>query len=413
MKYKASEVMQFVAENDVKFIRLAFCDIFGTQKNISIMPAKLEEAFESGIAIEENAVSVLGGADGGKLVLRPDPSTLSVLPWRPSHGRVVRLYCTAERSEDACECDCRSILIKVGKRAADMGYTVQIGTECEFYLFKQDEDGKITQIPHDTGTYMDVAPADKGENIRREICLTMEQMGINPEMSHHGPGPGQNKIDLKRGGVLEAADNFITFKNVVKTAAASAGLYASFMPHPLEHDAKSRLYINFSVCKDGVNILDKTDNNIKTAQNFKAGILAHTNEIAAFLKPLTNSYHSADEDKTTNTSQIIQISDAHERQKEFRFFAADPSCNPYLAFALLLHAGLDGIEKGMLTDDESFSAFSVPKDLSQALLSAQDSKFVTDIIPGKLLDIYVSSKQKDILRLNNNSSEHDIYFNRI
>ena len=198
MKYTREEVMQYIAEEDVKFIRLAFCDIFGRQKNVSIVQEELKRAFSDGIAIDASAISGFGGKVHSDLFLHPDPSTLSVLPWRPENGKVVRMYCRVVKPDGtAFEGDTRRILGDAVKRAKEKGITFAFGSEMEFYLFKQDEQGEQTKIPYDRAGYMDVAPEDKGENVRREICLTLERMGIRPESSHHEEGPGQNEIDFR------------------------------------------------------------------------------------------------------------------------------------------------------------------------------------------------------------------------
>ena len=197
MKYSKSEVMQYADEEDVKFIRLAFCDVFGKQKNISIMPNELERAFDRGITIDGSAVEGFGDETHSDLMLHPDPSTISVLPWRPEHGKVVRMFCSVTYPDGGVfESDTRSFLDKAVKTAAEEGVDFRFGTEIEFYLFDRDEDGEKTDKPYDKAGYMDIAPEDKGENVRREICLTLERMGIRPESSHHEEGPGQNEIDF-------------------------------------------------------------------------------------------------------------------------------------------------------------------------------------------------------------------------
>ena len=212
MKYTKQEVMQFVNEEDVKFIRLAFCDVLGKQKNISIMPSELERAFEHGIAVDASAIRGFGGEIHSDLFLHPDPDTLAILPWRPEHGKVVRMFCTIRYPDGTSfENDARSILIQAVQDAESAGYSFYFGSEMEFYLFKLDENGDATRIPYDNAGYMDIAPDDKGENVRREICLTLEQMGIHPESSHHEEGPGHNEIDFRYSDALSAADNAMAF----------------------------------------------------------------------------------------------------------------------------------------------------------------------------------------------------------
>lgn len=219
MKYSSQEVVQYVQEEDVKFIRLAFCDIYGRQKNISIMPDELPRAFEYGIALDASAIDGFGDETHSDLMLHPDASTLAVLPWRPEHGRVVRMFCDITYPDGrGFECDTRAFLKKAIQDAKSAGVAFAFGAEMEFYLFMLDENGGKTQIPYDTAGYMDIAPDDKGENVRREICLTLEQMGIRPESSHHEEGPGQNEIDFRYSDPLSAADNAMTFQTLHRSA---------------------------------------------------------------------------------------------------------------------------------------------------------------------------------------------------
>ena len=195
MNQTSQDVLQFVAENDVKFIRLAFCDLSGFQKNIAIQSSELQRAFEEGISFDASAAGGFAGVEDSDLFLVPDPATLSVLPWRPAQGRVARMFCGIVRPDGApYDADARALLKQAARRAAEMGYSVQVGAECEFYLFETDEYDRPTMIPHDRGGYCDIAPLDRGENIRREICLTLESLGMRPESSHHEQGPGQNEI---------------------------------------------------------------------------------------------------------------------------------------------------------------------------------------------------------------------------
>ena len=347
MIYTAQEVFDFVKEEDVKFIRLAFCDTRGRQKNISILPSELHRAFEDGISFDASAICGFGGAEKSDLLLFPDPSTLNVLPWRPFEGRVVRLFCDVRNPDGTMyPCDVRARLRGVGRKLELAGYTPKFGTECEFYLFKTDENGDPTKIPFDHATYMDVAPEDKGENVRREICLTLLDMGIQPESSHHEEGPGQNEIDFRYSDAMRAADDAMNFITVVKATATQNGLYADFSPKPLENESGNGLHINMSVkCADGT---DRTP-------AFMAGILAHIRDLTAFLNPSEASYRRFGKCKAPkfvtwsheNRSQLIRIPAAKGEYRRIELRSPDPSANPYLAYALLIWAGLDGIAKDM------------------------------------------------------------------
>lgn len=240
MVYTKEEVFDFIKEEDVSFIRLAFCDINGRQKNISIMPAELDRAFEEGIAFDASAICGFGDEQNSDLLLFPDPSTLNILPWRPSHGKVVRMFCDIKRPDGTpFEKDSRTILRRAVETARKKGVRVRFGSEYEFYLFMTDGNGEPTKIPLDRAGYMDVAPEDKGENVRREICLTLTDMGIQPEGSHHEQGPGQNEIDFRYSDAMTAADNAMNFISVVKAAAQHNGLYADFSQSRLRVKAET------------------------------------------------------------------------------------------------------------------------------------------------------------------------------
>ena len=282
MKYTPQEIIQYTAEEDVKFIRLAFCDVYGKQKNISIMPSELERAFEQGIGFDASAVSGFGNEARSDLMLFPDPDTLSVLPWRPEHGRVVRMFCSIKKPDgQAFECDTRSLLVKAVKDAKQQGIEFSFGSALEFYLFKLDENDNPTTIAYDNAGYMDIAPQDKGENIRRQICLHLEQMGIMPESSHHEEGPGQNKIDFHYGDPLTAADDVMSYKTVVKTVAHANGLYADFSPKPLKDKPGNAFHINISV---------NSDKHHTMLPSVIAGIMKYIKDISCFLDPCEASY---------------------------------------------------------------------------------------------------------------------------
>ena len=247
MDFTEQEVRQYVEQEDVRFIRLAFCDVFGKQKNIAILPTELDRAFRHGIAIDASAIAGFGGEVRSDLFLHPDPATLASLPWRGENGKVVRMFCgVAHPDGTTLETDSRALLRKAVERAAKRGISFAFGTEMEFYLFKTDEDGEPTKIPFDRAGYMDIAPMDKGENVRREICLTLSQMGIQPECSHHEEGPGQNEIDFRYSDPLAAADNALTFRAVVEAIVARNGLAADFSPKPLPDQAGNGMHINIS-----------------------------------------------------------------------------------------------------------------------------------------------------------------------
>ena len=417
MNTTASEVLEFVEDNDVKFIRLGFCDIFGVQKNISIMADELQSAFESGISFDAHAICGFRDITRSDLLLFPDPGTLSVLPWRPGPGRVARFYCDIKNPDgSAFPHDGRRLLKQVVKRAESMGYVCKIGAECEFYIFKTDEDGKPTNLTLDEGGYLDISPLDKGEDIRREICLTLEEMGIRPETSHHEQGPGQNEIDFKFSDALACADNLQTFKSVVKAIAARNGLFASFMPKPIPDAPGSGLHINLSLAQNGLNIFKNVgEGHSNIAESFIAGILTKTPDITLFLNPIVNSYERFGRFEAPryiswshqNRSQLIRIPAAAGEKVRMEMRSPDPSLNSYLAFALILAAGLDGIENGialppavdadLYTADESVTKTlaPLPDSLEKAIVFAENSAFVKRVIGDELLSKYLALKKTE------------------
>lgn len=387
-------------EDDVKFIRLAFCDVFGKQKNISIMPEELPRAFEYGIAIDGSAITGFGDETHSDLLLHPDPETLMPLPWRPEHGKVVRMFTNITYPDGRpFECDTRSLLKEAVANAKKAGYSFSFGAEQEFYLFKLDEKGEPTKIPYDNASYMDIAPEDKGENIRREICLTLEQMGIRPESSHHEEGPGQNEIDFRYSDPLTAADNAITFQAVVRAIAHRNGLHADFTPKPLENKPGNGFHINMSV---------KTADGSDHLYDMIAGMLDKAADMTAFLNPLEISYKRFGDNKAPkyiswsrqNRSQLVRIPAAVGEYRRAELRSPDPSANPYLAFTLMIYAGLHGIQNHLeLPEPADFNLYKaspevlknfrkLPVDLETACKTAAESDFIKNYVPEAILNIY-------------------------
>ncbi|MBQ4378343.1 MAG: glutamine synthetase [Treponema sp.] len=388
MLYTEEEVLDYVKEEDVKFVRLAYFDLSGKQKNATIMASELPRAFANGISFDASAVAGFEQANKSDLFLFPDVSTLSVLPWRPSAGKVIRMFCDIKHPDGTpYKKDCRYLLkTAVQKIKKDCGVDLQFGTEFEFYLFKLDENGEPTKIPFDRAGYMDIAPEDKGENIRRNICFTLEQMGITPESSHHEEGPGQNEVDFYYDEPLHAADNASTFKWIVRTKAQESGLFADFSPKPLYGNPGSGMHINIS-CSD-------TSKN----ENILAGILAHIGEITYYLNPSENSYNRLGEAKAPNSicwglenrSTLLRIPAGNNPRIEIR--SPDSTCNPYIAFTLLIHAAIDGIKNSLkapepvtenLFDREvarKATYKKIPDTLEEAEKIARESEFIKGIL---------------------------------
>lgn len=402
MGYSKEEVIQYVNEDDVKFIRLAFCDVFGKQKNISIMPEELPRAFEHGIAFDASSIKGFGDEKHSDLFLKPESETLSVLSWRPEHGKVVRMFSNITYpSGDIYECDTRNILKHAIREAEKAGFSFYFGAEQEFYLFTLDQNGKPTNEPFDEAGYMDIAPEDRGENVRREICLTLEQMGIRPESSHHEEGPSQNEIDFRYSDPLTAADNVMTFQTVVKTVARRNGLHADFSPKPMENQPGNGFHINISVkAADGSDQLPFVI----------AGILSKAAEMTVFLNPVPASYLRFGHNKapryvswsSENRSQLVRIPAAMDEYRRAELRSPDPTANPYLAFTLMIYAGLYGIQNRLeLPQEVDYNLYKakpdilnklqkIPDTLEKACKQARQSEFIREHIPKAILEIYCS-----------------------
>ena len=389
MEYTLKEVLEYIEEEDAKFIRLAFRDAYGVQKNISVMPGEIAKAFEDGIPINASEIAGFEGSTLSKLFLKPDPSTMAVLPWRPDSGRVVRMFCDVYTYDGVqFACDTRGILKAAEKKAKDAGINFKFGSESEFYLFNKDDYGNPTDIPYDNAGYMDIAPLDRGENIRREICLTIEKMGLIPERSHHERGPGQNEVDFHYGKPLKAADQMTTFKMVVSTVADRNGLYADFSPMPLPGKPGNGYHIN-------IYTEDSEGNDL--GEYVAAGILDKIREMTIFLNPMESSYarfgngNAPDRINWSagNSSTLMHIDSLYgKRRVDLR--SPDALSNPYLVYALLINAGLYGIENKLslppeLEDEGAY----LPQSKKEAGSIALASDFIKGIIPADIINRYV------------------------
>ena len=390
MSFSPKEILKFVEENDVKFIRLTFCDMFGNLKNVAIMPNELPRAFEYGIPFDASCIAE-GCSD---LLLVPDISTLSILPWRPKSGRVVRFFCALKNMDGSDYVgDMRSELTDYINQLRLDGYSCEMGTKCEFYLFELDERGEPTKIPHDKGGYLDVAPLDKCENARREICLSLEEMGMNPKSSCHKHGPAQNEIEFRESEPITAADNMVHYKTVVKSIAAQNGLFASFMPKPLPDEHGSALSISISLKKGGDYIFNTDDNGMSfEGKCFISGVLSKMREITAFLNCTTNSYKRFGIGyapkyvnwSSENCAQLIRVPKPVGISPRIEIRSADACCNPYITFRLILAAGIEGIQskdcslfESAVHNSENNSVLQkLPSTLEEAAAIAKESAFV-------------------------------------
>lgn len=380
--YTKSEISRFMRENDVKFIRFAFCDFNGKLKNVGMPVEGLSRVIENGISFNG---SFFGYADGD-LYLHPELDTVTILPWRPERGRVARFMCDIKYPDGRqFGCDGRHILRNVEKELSDMGYTARVGVDCEFYLYTFDSENLKVTGAFDNAGYLDIAPPDRGENIRREICLTMEEMGISPERSFHEAGDGQNEIDFRCDTPLITADNFVKYKTVVGSVAQKNGLYSDFSPLGYGGTAKepSGLHFDISLEKNGINIFE---NETEEAKSFTEGILRRLYEMSAFLCMTEHSYRRLEITGLNRIAWSRRIGDCAVRipmdklsHSRVEVRCSDPLANPYLALSMLIRAGMDGIKdklslRASFGDAPEFG--TMPESISSAVEAANGSEFI-------------------------------------
>ncbi len=392
MSYTVDEVMKFIEEEDVKFIRLAFRDAYGVQKNISVSPGEVKKAFEDGAAIDARDIAGFEECPYASLYLRPEPDTMAILPWRPDSGKVLRMFCGVYTPDgEEYISDTRAILKKAVKEAEAAGIDFRFGTEAEFYLFNLDDNGNPTSVPYDHAGYMDIAPLDKCENVRREICLTIERMGLIPERSHHERGPGQNEIDFHYARPLKAADHMTTFKMVVSTIANRFGLYSDFSPMPIPSGNGNGYHINIYA-----NDADGNDVAVYAA----AGILEKIRDMTVFLNPKDASYarlgNRTAPDKanwaSNGNSELMRI-ETYKGRTHVELRSPDAESNPYLAYALLIYAGLSGIERKLeLPKEMDEEAAMLPGSKKEAGSIAKNSDFIKGVVPEELIRKYVQNQ---------------------
>lgn len=420
--YTREDVIRMCEEQDVEFIRLQFTDISGMLKNIAITVSQLERALDNQFMFDGAAVEGFVRDQETDMFLYPDYNTFEVFPWRPQQGKVARLLCDVYTSDGKpYEADPRYILKQAVKEAEEMGYTLNVGPECEFFLFHSDEYGNPTTTTHEQASYFDVGPLDMGENARRDIVLTLEDMGFEVESSHHEVAPAQHEVDFKYADALTTADNMQTFKMAVKTVAKRHGLHATFMPKPkLECDG-SGLHLNLSLHKDGKNIFHDSTDELglsKEAYYFIGGLMAHIQAMTVVFNPLVNSYkrlvpgfeapvYTAWSAKSKNHLIRIPVSNAESTRIELR--SPDPSANPYLAFAAALRAGLDGIKNQIeppaqldchiaslsAKEREDAKAFALPDTLAAAISASKQDPFMKEILGEVGFAKYIENKEKD------------------
>ena len=421
-KYTKQDIMQIVEEEDVEFIRLQFTDIFGILKNVAITKSQLEKALDNKCMFDGSSIEGFVRIEESDMYLYPDLDTFCIFPWRPQQGKVARIICDVYCADGTpFEGDPRYALKREISRAAKLGYTFNVGPECEFFLFHIDEEGQPTTISHEKAGYFDLGPVDLGENARRDMVLTLEDMGYEVEASHHEVASAQHEIDLKYEEAMITADNIMTFKLAVKTIAKRHGLFASFMPKPKYGINGSGMHVNMSLSKDGKNIFHDPDGDLglsKEAYYFMGGIMKHMKGMTAITNPLVNSYKRLVPGfeapiyiawATSNRSPLIRIPTARGKETRIELRCPDPAANPYLTLAVCLAAGLDGIENQIMpptivkenifemgvSQKEALGIESLPGNLYEAIEELERNDYIKDTLGKHIAEKYVEAKKAE------------------
>jgi len=413
-KYTKQDIIDLVEEEDVEFIRLQFVDISGTLKNMAITTSQLEKLLDNKCTFDGAAIEGFTGKSMGKLFLVPELDTFAIFPWRPQQGKVARFMCNVVKEDGTpFEGDSRQVLINVIRKAAAMGYILDVGPEFEFFLFDTDEDGQPTTNTKETGGFFDIGPLDSGENVRREMVLFLEEMGFEIESSYHSNEKAQHEIDFKSDDALRSADNMSTFKMVVRTTARRHGLHATFMPKPKAGVKGSGMHLSMKLYdKFGKNLFtDKErDNKISdTAYQFVAGIMNHIEGITAIANPIINSYkrlvpgYNAPVEVTwseTRRDSLIRINTVGDGGTEIDLRSPDAAANPYLVLAVCLAAGLEGIEKKLVpcACEEEMSeklVKTLPETLGEAICALEKDTFVQEVLGKQISKKYLELKKEE------------------
>ncbi|MDP4093983.1 MAG: type I glutamate--ammonia ligase [Bacillota bacterium] len=441
-KYTKEDILRIAREQGVKFIRLQFTDIFGILKNVAITIDQLDKALENKCMFDGSSIEGFVRIEESDMYLRPDPSTFVIFPWRPQNGKVARLICDVYNPDGTPFAgDPRFALKQAIQKAVDMGYdTFNVGPECEFFLFLNDSEGNPTTKTHDNGGYFDLGPIDLGENARRDMCLVLEEMGFEVEASHHEVAPGQHEIDFKYSDALTTADAILTFKLVVKTTAERHGLHATFMPKPIFGINGSGMHTNVSLFKDGKNAFYDDKGQLQLSQDaywFIGGLMKHAKSIAALTNPIVNSYKRLVPGyeapvyiawSARNRSPLIRIPAARGMSTRIELRCPDPSCNPYLALAAILSAGLDGIKNKIqppnsidknifeMTEEQrkTEGIGSLPGSLAEAIVELSRSELAKEVLGSHILEKYIEAKngEWDSYRTRISQWEVDEYLNK-
>ena len=421
-KYTKEDIWRMIEDEDVEFIRLQFTDIFGTLKNVPVTTSQLERVLNNEIMFDGASIEGFARVEQSDMFLRPDLDTFAIFPWRPQQGKVARFLCDIYRPDGTPFAgDPRHVLKRTVQEAAEMGYQMDVGPECEFFLFHTDDEGNPTTITHEKAGYFDVGPLDLGENARRDMILTLEDMGFVVEASHHEDAPAQHEIDFHYDEALKTADDIMTFKLAVKTIAKRHGLYASFMPKPKTGVNGSGMHINMSLARDGVNVFyDGQDCNHLSKEGywFIGGIMKHIAAITAIANPLVNSYKRLVPGyeapvyiawSMRNRSPLIRIPAQTGTTQRIELRSPDSATNPYLAIAVCLAAGLDGIRNQIeppasvegnifaMSEEEREKAGikCLPTSLAEAIDGLEQDVLIREVLGQHISRKYIEAKKEE------------------
>ncbi len=424
MRYTKQDIIQIVKDEDVEFIRLQFTDMFGNFKNMAVTTSQLEKVLENQCVFNGSAIEGFLSMQEPDIYLYPDLNTFEIFPWRPQQGKVARFICDLRRADGTPFWgDSRQILKKVLMDAGDMGYRFKAGPECEFFLFDLGQDGNATTQTKERGGFFDIGPVDAGENARREMVMTLEEMGFEVEASYHANAPAQHEIDFRYAGALTCADNLMTFRMVVRTIARRHGLHATFMPKPKSGVEGSGMHLNLSLHDpEGKNLLsapEAEDGLSEVGKYFVAGLLSHINGITAITNPLVNSYKRLVPgygapvyiawSAAANRTALVRTGLRKGRVNRIELRCPDPSANPYLALAVCIAAGLDGVKRKELppprvdgnifamTKEErsSYGIQSLPKHLEYALDELEKDVLLGEVLGEGLRNNYLAAKRAE------------------
>ena len=419
-KTRKKEILRQAEELDVKFIRMQFVDILGILKNVAVTVEQLPQALEGEIMFDGSSIEGFTRVNESDMYLRPDLETFTVFPWRPSEGAVARLMCDIYTPQGEPFSGCpRIVLQRVVNEAREMGYEIYAGPEPEFFLFERNEDGSPTTITHDQGGYFDLSPVDLGENARRDIVLSLEEMGFEVEASHHEVAPGQHEIDFKYTPVLRAADNIATFRFVTKTIAKEHDLHATFMPKPIYGENGSGMHIHQSLYENGDNAFYSGTDELglsEIAYHYIGGLLKHAPAMAAVTNPTINSYKRLVPGyeapvyvswSTQNRSALVRVPSARENGTRLEMRNPDPSANPYLAMAVMIKAGLEGIKNEIDPGEQTTSnifemsssrredkgIISLPGNIKEAVNYLKQDEIIKETLGQHILENFIEAKE--------------------